>query len=83
MPGKGHKAHAASGSRSRSLSSLVRNTYDPAQELCMREQIGLRDWAPSPFSFKVRAVLEYKGLAYTAMFGTISSSRRAASELLN
>lgn len=31
----------------------------------MRAQIKLYDWAASPFSFKVRAVLEYKGLAYT------------------
>ena len=46
----------------------MRNTYDPVQELCLREQIRLHDWAPSPFSFKVRAVLEYKGLAYSAMF---------------
>jgi glutathione S-transferase len=27
--------------------------------------IKLFDWAPSPFSLKVRAVLEYKGIAYT------------------
>ena len=42
----------------------MRNTYDPVQELCSREQMGFHDWAPSPFSFKVRAVLEYKAYSH-------------------
>ena len=42
----------------------MRKRYLP-HGLCMSKQITLYDWAPSPFSFKVRAVLEYKGLAYT------------------
>ena len=42
----------------------MRNTYDPVQELCSREQMGFHDWAPSPFSFKVRAVLEYTAYSH-------------------
>jgi glutathione S-transferase len=30
-------------------------------------QIRLFDWAPSPFSLKVRAILEYKGISYARM----------------
>lgn len=35
-----------------------------AREAGRRDSIKLYDWAPSPFSLKVRAILDYKNLAY-------------------
>jgi len=39
---------------------LVELAATPARHMRIR----LYDWAPSPFSLKVRAILEYKGIAY-------------------
>lgn len=39
-------------------------TAGPAATPARDMRIRLYDWAPSPFSLKVRAILEYKGIAY-------------------
>ena len=42
-------------------------TEETGRSVGLRTPIKLYDWGPSPFSLKVRAILDYKGLAYVRL----------------